>query len=56
MDEDEIEEVIPKKYYTELLQQYVDLSIDARASYVKGLVTGVVCTGAISYLIYSIYG
>lgn len=56
MEENEIEELIPKKYYVELFKQYVELSIYSQVSYVKGLVTGVILTGAISYLIYSIYG
>jgi len=56
MEETEIEELIPKKFYVELFRQYVDLAIESQVSYVKGLVTGVVLTGTISYLIYFIYG
>lgn len=54
--ENEEEEMIPKKYYVELFKQYIDLSLEARLNYLKGLVTGVVCTGSIMYLIYFIYG
>jgi len=55
MEENE-EELIPKKYYVELFKQYMELAIDARVNYFKGLITGLISAGAMSYLIYLIYG
>jgi len=55
MEENE-EELIPKKYYVELFKQYMELAIDARVNYFKGLITGLISAGSIMYLIYFIYG
>lgn len=54
--ENEEEKMIPKKYYVELFKQYMELSIDARVNYFKGLITGLISAGSMSYLIYLIHG
>jgi len=51
----EDEELIPKKYYVELLKQFIDLSVENQIAYLKGLITGLIVGFGLSYLIYVIW-
>jgi hypothetical protein len=54
--ENEEEEMIPKKYYVELFKQYIDLSVDVRVNYFKGLLTGLGFGILLTILFFTIYG